>query len=62
MKLRVAFWLLAVGAGLASCKREPDFDERYAAAREKIGRTAKDIDARIAATGVPMPEETDAAP
>lgn len=34
---------------LAGCKREPTFDERYAAARRTIDANAKAIDAELVA-------------
>jgi hypothetical protein len=35
---------------LSACRDEPDFDERYHAAEEKIREKAKDIDNAIAKT------------
>lgn len=51
-------WIAALSllAGLTACSAEPDFDERYEAANAKITKTARDIDARIAGTGVPAPD------
>ncbi|WP_374412335.1 hypothetical protein [Novosphingobium colocasiae] len=49
----------AIGLGLllalAGCRREPDFDERYKSAQERIARTAADIEAQVDATGAPTP-------
>ncbi|SLJ87908.1 hypothetical protein [Novosphingobium mathurense] len=41
---------------LAACHGEPDFDERYDAASQKIRDKAADIDARISGTGTPEAE------
>ena len=38
---------------LAGCQREKDFDERYSDAQARMTAMARDIDARVAATGVP---------
>lgn len=47
-------WPLALAlALLGGCKREPTFDERYAAASKTIVSRAKQIDAEVAATGAP---------
>lgn len=42
---------------LAGCQREPDFDERYEAASEKIRTTAAEIDAQIEGKATPDPDE-----
>ncbi len=56
--------LLAVTLALplCACKREPTFDERYDAASEKISKTSKEIDARLAATGTPQAEASEVVP
>ena len=57
MRIWAATLILPVALTLAACKREPDFDERYKTASEKIGRTAREIDAQVAGTGTPATEE-----
>ena len=57
MRIWAATLILPIALTLAACKREPDFDERYKAANEKIGRTAREIDAQVAGTGMPAMEK-----
>ena len=38
---------------LAGCQREKDFDERLSDAQARMTEMARDIDERVAATGVP---------
>ncbi len=45
--MRGASVLPLVLLALAGCQREPNFDERYEAANEKIRTTAAEIDAQI---------------
>ncbi len=40
--------MLACLALLGACHRQPDFDDRYAAAQKKIEATSQAIDARLA--------------
>jgi hypothetical protein len=42
---------------LAACQREPDFDERYKAANEKVRSMAAEIDAQISEAPPPDTEE-----
>jgi len=53
--------LLAVALALSGCKAQPDFDERYDAANARIEKTAKEIDAQIAATDSPLASTSEAA-
>jgi hypothetical protein len=45
---------------LAACQREPDFDERYEAANEKVRSMAAEIDAQISEAPPPGAEEVGA--
>ena len=49
--------LLLCLLALPSCRQEPDFDERYDAANEKIHKTAAEIDAEIAGTATADPDD-----
>jgi hypothetical protein len=53
MAWRGLMLVLPLAMSQTACKREPTFEERYEKAREGINRKAKEIDARIAATGSP---------
>ena len=44
-------WAILLALVLAACSREPDFDERYEAAKSRIGEAAAEIDAQV--SGVP---------
>lgn len=60
--LRPIVLALTLAMALTACgKRQPDFDERYDAASARISEAATDIDTRIAASGSPQGEATDAA-
>ncbi|MCT2401075.1 hypothetical protein [Novosphingobium mangrovi (ex Huang et al. 2023)] len=58
-RARATLAALTFALTLAACKREPDFNERYEAASAKVTQTAREIDDRIAATGVPEPDAPD---
>lgn len=55
--MRVAPALIAIAAlaGVTACRREPDFDKRYAAAASDIQRKAREIEAQVNASGTPEP-------
>lgn len=46
---------------IAGCHREPTFDERYEAARTKLDKTAREIDAQAQGSGVPAEENEESA-
>jgi len=51
---------IAVLVLLCGCQRQPSFDERYKAAQDHISKTAKEIDAQVAASEAAMDQPTDA--
>lgn len=46
---------VAAVAALSGCHKEPDFDERFTAAQDRIAHTAAQIQAQVDATGAPTP-------
>lgn len=55
--MRGAGILIVCLFALAGCHREPDFDERYDNANDKIRNTAVQIDAQISGAPTSFPEE-----
>jgi hypothetical protein len=56
---RLCFAML-LPLALGACQREPDFDQRYDAARAKVRDTAAEIDRQIAGVPTSGPETPEA--
>ena len=42
---------------LCACRREPDFDERYRQANERISKAEAEIEAQVSGTATPAGED-----